>query len=197
MLKLQRKGLVLLALWVGIASIVMACDQGGTNTPAGCGSADVMKEVIVSLPTDQETSGVVDSYEIEIIDAVSEETLQQIEALPGESKAASIVDIGVPITVKATAFDAAGNSVAEGESTSDLSMEHNGLFCDFSVTMDMTSYFSPVNATIDVTMDCHIADVIHKMVDFVKDAFNKTVEVYQYVVHDVVEDITNIIEIIR
>jgi hypothetical protein len=170
-------------------SLVMACDQGAGRTSAGC---EGVKEVLVTLPDAEEGTDNIDKYEIELIDAVSMERLEKLEALPGESKAASIVDTGAPVTIRATAVDENGNTVAEAESTNLIGFEHDGLLCDFSVNVNRDE---DQKGVLEITMDCNVIEIMKKAVQFVRDNFENVVQVSIYLVKDAVEDMKNIIEI--
>lgn len=196
MLKRKRSSYFLWVFLAGMALLITACEQGAAPTSAGCGES--AKEILVSLPKAQEGVKVIDKYSIEVIDPVSSETLAQAEGLPGESKAVAVVDSKGPMTIKVTALDQADNVMAAGETTAMFEIDHDGLFCDMGLSMDLNpTSLSSLDTTIDITMDCHIMDIIEKMVEVIDDIAHDAVEITQYVIEDTVEDVRAIIDIIR
>ncbi len=191
MLKLQKNSFFLLVLWIVIAWFITACDQGNGTTSSGC---EEVKEIIVTMPADQEGADDIDKYEIQVIDPASMETLERFEARPGESRAASIIDTGEPVMIKAIALNAAGSKIAEADSTHLIGLEHDGVLCDFTVNINRNEGSGP---TLEISADCKVIEIMQKVVKFVSNNFKQVVEVGIYVVKDTVEDITKIIEILR
>lgn len=189
MFMLKKKSCLPLALLIVIALFTTACDQENAGRPVGCGD---VKEVIVQLPPADEASDEIDKYQIELVDAASLESLQQLEAQPGESKVASIVDDGTPILIRAVAFNAAGSKIAEAESANVIGMEHDGLLCDFTLNINRHEDSAP---TLEIGVDCKVIEIMQKMVKFVTTHFKQVAQVTVYVIKDTVEDMKNIIEI--
>lgn len=198
MLKLGRSSSILLMILTGTVLFIMACDYEDPQPSMGCGGVEEAKEIIVTLPSAEEAGGKIDKYKIEINNLYTSEKLQQIEGLPGESKAVTVLGTEDPLMIKAIAFDQAGNEIAVGESTEAFSMAHDGLLCDmeFGIDFDKTSS-SPIDATIDIRIDCHLIDVIEKMTEIVDDAVHDVIDVSKYIIHDTLEDFFEIIDIIR
>lgn len=194
MLKLRKNAFVLLALTIGIVFLVMACDDGSSNTSSGCG--EVVKDIIITVPELAIDAGVeAISFVIEIIDAVTFDVLAEVVALPGESKIVSVTDTGAPVTVRATAYNGAGIKIGVGSETNGFSINHDGLLCDMDVNVGMVSPINPVSGSVSISMDCHIADILERMVEIVENTVEGTIEVWRYVVEDTKEDIINIIDI--
>ncbi len=190
MLKLRKNSFFLL-LWIVIASFIMACEQGNDTTSSAC---EELKEILVSMPLTPEGAEDIDTFEIQVIDPASMEILEQFEALPGESNAASVIDTGEPVLIKATALNALGDIIAQTDLTNLIGLDRDGVLCDFTIDVNRNEGESP---SLEISMDCKVIEIMKKVVKFVRENFKKVAKVSIYVVKDTVEDMTEIVKIWR
>jgi hypothetical protein len=186
---------ILAVISVGALLSLMACEQSNSNFGY---KDDQTKELIITLPTVEDVGNEIDKYEVKVFDTASSAELYQTQGEPGEAKTVTVLDNEEPLTIQISAFDADQNEVAFGETTASFNMDHDGLLCDlgFSVDLNSTSVLS-LDATVDISVDCHLIDIVDNVIKFVDKTVHNVIDVSKYIVNDVIEDFFNIIDIIR